>query len=64
MNVIRNHGLIAVPIDVDIDKLAPNIEDIEQRITPKVSLFMEMMIFMRIDKSDSFELYLWSHFLH
>lgn len=56
--------MIAVPVDVDMDKLAPKLEDIEQRITPNVLIIMEITILTYIDKSHNFELYFWSNFLH
>jgi len=38
--VLRHHGLISVPVEVDVDTLAPEIEDIEKNITERTKAIM------------------------
>eukprot|EP00744_Colponema_vietnamica_P000667 GILI01001178.1.p1 GENE.GILI01001178.1~~GILI01001178.1.p1 ORF type:complete len:500 (+),score=142.25 GILI01001178.1:87-1502(+) len=35
VNVIRFHGLVPVPLDIDLDTLAPKVEELEATITPR-----------------------------
>jgi len=39
MTVIRHHGLIPIPVNIDLDKLSSNLDDIKKAYTPKVILY-------------------------
>jgi len=43
--VLRHHGLICVPVEVDVDTLAPKIEDIERNINEKTKAIMLSYVF-------------------
>jgi dTDP-4-amino-4,6-dideoxygalactose transaminase len=38
--VIRQHGLVPVPADLDVERLAPNLELLEQAITPRTKAIL------------------------
>ena len=33
--IIRFHGLIPIPVEIDVGTLSPKVEDLEEAITPK-----------------------------
>jgi len=36
MKIIRMHGYIPIPVDIDVYQLAPNVDDIAKVLTDKV----------------------------
>lgn len=54
ITVIRHHGLIPIPVDVEINKLSSNLDDIKKAYTSNV-------IFNSIKKDKSYngELFVW-----
>eukprot|EP00743_Colponemidia_sp_Colp-15_P005348 GILK01005750.1.p1 GENE.GILK01005750.1~~GILK01005750.1.p1 ORF type:complete len:424 (+),score=54.88 GILK01005750.1:45-1316(+) len=38
--VLRAHGILPVPVDIDFDTLAPAVEDIERLITPNTKILL------------------------
>ncbi len=38
--VARQHGLVPVPADLDVERLAPNLELLEQAITPQTKAIL------------------------
>ena len=45
LTIIEEHGLVAVPVDLDIDTLAPKAEQIESLITDKTKLVLVAHLF-------------------
>ncbi|MBE9228343.1 DegT/DnrJ/EryC1/StrS family aminotransferase [Phormidium sp. LEGE 05292] len=43
--IVKNHGLIPVPVNIDLDNLAPDIELLESLISPKSRLFVVAHLF-------------------
>ncbi|WP_228061502.1 DegT/DnrJ/EryC1/StrS family aminotransferase [[Phormidium] sp. LEGE 05292] len=43
--IVKNHGLIPVPVDINLDTLAPNIELLGSLISPKSRVFVVAHLF-------------------
>ena len=43
--IIRYHGLIPIPVEIDPGTLSPNIKDLEAAITPKTKVFFFKFFF-------------------
>jgi dTDP-4-amino-4,6-dideoxygalactose transaminase len=50
VRIIEHHGLVAVPIDVDADRLEPALDDLERAVTPRTRAILVAHLFgARID---------------
>ena len=45
IRVVREHGLVPVPVDVDIDTLSPRLDSLERAITPRSRLLIVAHLF-------------------
>jgi perosamine synthetase len=45
VKILRYHGLVPIPVDVDVGGLAPKLEDIKRKITPRTKVLMLSFIF-------------------
>ena len=59
--IIRFHGLIPIPVEVDVETLSPKIEDIEGAITYKTKAFS--LFFFKFEFKKNSRQYLFQHFL-
>ena len=37
--IIRYHGLVPIPVEIDVGTLSPKVEDLEAAITPKAKVY-------------------------
>src|SRR5262245_25571671 len=50
VRVIEQHGLVAVPVAIDTDRLEPSLDDIERAITPRTRAILVAHLFgARVD---------------
>jgi perosamine synthetase len=45
LRIIKEHGLVAVPVDLDLATLAPSLDDIKRATTPKTKAILFAFIF-------------------
>lgn len=45
VKILRYHGLVPIPVDIDVGGLAPKLEDIKKKITPRTKVIMLSFIF-------------------
>lgn len=46
VKIIRYHGLVPVPVEIDVGTLSPKIEDLEAAITPKSKVLYFYHLFL------------------
>jgi perosamine synthetase len=50
IRIIEHHGLVAVPVDVDADRLEPSLDDLERAVSPRTRAMLVAHLFgARID---------------
>ena len=50
VSIFRYHGLIPIPLDLDVNSLAPAIEELEKKITPNTKIIMFAHIYGAYNK--------------
>ena len=58
VRIVKEHGLIPVPVDINLETTAPSIEDLKSVITAKVHPLH--LILLLLDKSVTPLLHLWN----
>ena len=54
--IVRYHGLIPIPIDIEPNRLAVSLKDVQQKVSPKTKLIVLSYIYgARFDAKDIIE---------